>query len=203
MKHDLHGYDAEPMILEHEREEHLPSALDAARQTAHEVAERLHAMQHEPAVTSSAVVTLGHEVATLRDEMTSLAADARLAPELERQLAELAAQCTDLPSLRAAVTRLEQDLETRLQAPAPRLERVVCELQADVARTADIAGRALGEVRALSAAAAALEARLGAFEQRLTAAIDERRRSPLAALRDALMATADGVRTRFFDVVFG
>jgi uncharacterized protein YigA (DUF484 family) len=167
-------------------------------------------MQHEPAATSSAVVTLGHEVATLRDEMTSLAADvvllaadARLAPELERQLAELAAQCTDLPSLRAAVTRLEQDLETRLQAPAPRLERVVCELQADVARTADIAGRALGEVRALSAAAAALEARLGAFEQRLTAAIDERRRSPLAALRDALMATADGVRTRFFDVVFG
>jgi chromosome segregation ATPase len=157
----------------------------------------------EPAATASAVVTLGHEVASLRDEMTSLAADVVLlatdqrgAAELERQMAALAAQCTDLPALRAVVARLEQDLEMRLQAPAPRLDRVVCELQAESARIADTARRALAEVRTLSVANSALEARLGMLEQRLGSWMDARSQSPLAALQELARAVVESVRAR-------
>jgi len=195
----------------------MRSALDSVRQTVSEVTERLHAAERERSVQlereqPTEQTALRAEVAALRDELSSLAADVvllaadRPAPELQRQLGELTAQCTDLPSLRAVVTRLEQDLETRLQVPAVSLESTIGDLDAKVTQamacvsTASDAARLssdamLREARRLDAG---MEARLQETIEALDATRGELQRHADRAVDNANLALArtDELATR-------
>jgi len=191
-----------------ERERNAQTERERNAQTERE---RATAEPAPPALLAEAA-TLRDEVAALRDELSALAADVvllaadRPAPELRRQVSELAAQCTDLPTLRAVVTRLEQDLETRLQAPASALETTIDDLDAKVTQamacisTASDAARLssdamLREARRLDAG---MEARLQDAIEALDATRSQLQRHADRAVENANLALArtDELATR-------
>lgn len=176
------------------------TALDSVRRTVSDVAGRLRAIEREAAASADrprpaadGEVAFEHELVALRDEVSSIAADVVVlaadrspTPALQRQVAELTAQCTDLPSLRAVVTRLEQDLESRMQESASSLESTVDELDAKVTQALACITTASDAARLSSDAMLREARRLDAgMEARIQEAIDALEATRLQLQRQA------------------